>query len=82
MVEVLKTHLGFKKDDIIILLDSKATKANIMKNLKEIVQEANEGNCNYVVFSCSSHGFFMTDKNNDEPDHVDEVFCPYDIKRG
>ena len=80
MSELLTTQLGFKKDDITILLDSKATKANIMKNLKEIVQGANKGNYNYVVFSCSSHGSFMTDKNNDEPDHVDEVFCPYDTK--
>lgn len=80
MVKLLTTYLGFKKADITVLLDSKATKANIMKNLKEIVDESRKGNCNYVVFSCSSHGSYMPDKNNDEPDNVDEVFLPYDAK--
>ena len=80
MSKMLTTYLGFKKDDVTVLLDSKATKANIMKSLKEIVEETKKGNCNYIVFSCSSHGSFMTDKDNDEPDHVDEVFCPYDTK--
>jgi hypothetical protein len=71
--------LGFKKDDITILTDAQATKANVMKSLTTMVADAKAGRINYLVFSFSSHGTQVPDKSGDEPDRADEAFCPYDL---
>ena len=79
MTGILKDFLGFKASDITTLTDSQATKANIMKKLNEMVDGAKKGKYNYLVFSLSSHGTQVPDKNNDEPDNADEAFCPHDL---
>lgn len=56
MVSVLKQHMGFTDGDIVSLTDAQATKANIMANLKEMVDGAKNGKYNYLFFSISSHG--------------------------
>lgn len=76
---ILKDFLGFKDADITKLTNATATKANIMKNLKLMVDGAKAGKYDYLVFSLSSHGTQVPDKNNDEPDNADEAFCPYDL---
>ena len=76
---ILKDFLGFKAADITTLTDSQATKANIMKNLNEMVDGAKKGKYDYLVFSLSSHGTQVPDKDGDEPDNADEAFCPYDL---
>lgn len=82
MSAVLKNFLGFKSSDITILKDSQATKDNIMKNLKDMVAGAKAGKYEYLVFSMSSHGTQVPDVNGDEEaDHADEAFCPYDLKQ-
>jgi len=80
MVALLKRWLGFQAGDIVKLTDAQATKDNIMKILKEMVDGAKKGKYNYLVFSLSSHGTQVPDKNNEEPDRADEAFCPYDLK--
>jgi GH24 family phage-related lysozyme (muramidase) len=79
MAALCKELMGFEKDDITILTDAKATKANIMKNLASMVAGAKAGKFSYLVFSFSSHGTQVPDKSGDEPDRADEAFCPHDL---
>jgi hypothetical protein len=79
MAAMYKDLLGFKASEITMLTDAKATKANIMSNLKAAVADAKRGKINYIVFSLSSHGTQMDDVSGDEPDGMDEAFVPYDI---
>lgn len=79
MAGILKTFLGFKDSDITILTDAKATKENIMGQLTAMVADAKAGKLSYLVFSMSSHGTQVPDRNGDEPDRADEAFCPYDL---
>jgi hypothetical protein len=44
-----------------------------------MVAAAKAGKLNYLVFSLSSHGTQVPDKNRDEPDRADEAFCPHDL---
>ena len=79
MASVLKSYLGFKDPDISVLTDAQATKQNIMSHLQSMVVDAKAGKLNYLVFSLSSHGTQVPDRNNDEPDKADEAFCPHDL---
>ena len=80
MSAVLIDLLGFTSKDITILTDAKATKANIMKQLKAMVDGARAGKYSHLVFSMSSHGTQVPDVDGDEDaDHVDEAFCPHDL---
>ncbi|AIS31700.1 MAG: caspase family protein [Methanobacterium formicicum] len=79
MQSLLKNLLGFQDTDIVKLTDTKATKTNIIKNLKEMVEGAKNGKYSYLVFSMSSHGTQVPDLSGDEPDRADEAFCPYDL---
>jgi len=79
MSALLKSLLGFKAADVSVVTDAQATKANIMAKLKEMVDGAKAGKYTYLVFSMSSHGTQVPDTTGDEPDKVDEAFCPYDL---
>lgn len=79
MSALLQKLLGFKSGDITVLTDAQATKTNIMSNLKAMVDGAKAGKYSYLVFSMSSHGTQVPDLNGDEPDRVDEAFCPHDL---
>lgn len=83
---MLTKWLGFSgatgaNKDIIELTDGMATKANIMKNLNDMVNGAKKGKYNYLIFSMSSHGTQVPDTSGDEPDQSDEAFCPTDLKQ-
>jgi hypothetical protein len=80
MAAMLKSLLGFKATDVSVLTDAQATKAKIMAKLKEMVDGAKAGTYTYLVFSMSSHGTQVPDTSGDEEsDHADEAFCPYDL---
>jgi hypothetical protein len=79
MEAVLTKYWGFASSDIVKLTDSQATKENIMKNLKEMVDGAKAGNYAELKFSLSSHGTQVPDTRGDEPDRADEAFCPHDL---
>ena len=79
MEKLLKNLLGFQAVDIVKLTDTKATKTNIMKNLKEMVHGAKSGKYSHIIFTMSSHGAQVPDLSGDEPDRVDEAFCPNDL---
>jgi uncharacterized caspase-like protein len=79
MKSALTKYLGFTAADVVELTDSQATKANIMKNLNDMVAGAKAGTYTSLVFSMSSHGTQVPDKEGDEPDRADEAFCPNDL---
>lgn len=79
MGTLLENLLGFSSSDIVKLTDKNATKDNIIKNLKEMVDGAKAGKYSNLVFSLSSHGTQVPDLSEDEPDRVDEAFCPHDL---
>jgi hypothetical protein len=79
MAQMLKDYLSFEDADITILTDALATKAKIMANLKGLVADAVAGKLTYIVFSLSSHGTQIPDRDGDEADRADEAFCPYDL---
>ena len=79
MKYVLKTFLGFADADIVPLTDAKATKAAIMKELKDMVDGAKKGKYTFLVYSHSGHGTQVPDTSGDESDKADEAFCPHDL---
>lgn len=80
MEKLLKKYLFFTSTDIVKLTDAKATKQNIMANLKAMVTGAKSGKYSYLVFSLSSHGTQVPDTSGDEEsDFADEAFCPHDL---
>jgi hypothetical protein len=80
MAAMLRTQPGFSRRNITVLADADATKANVMAKLSDMIGKAKAGKLDHVVFSFSSHGTQVPDKNGDEAvDHVDEAFACYDI---
>lgn len=78
MRNILKTYLGFSNRDIRVLVDSRASKTNIIHRLKYMVAKAKAGD--FLVFHFSGHGSQVRDRNNDElEDRLDELICPYDM---
>lgn len=61
------------------LLDEKATKANIVKEMKKILNATQPNDS--VIFQYSGHGSYVPDEDGDEPDGKDECICPYDIAK-
>lgn len=74
--DLLVDHYGFAKDNVKLLLDAEATKANIMARLESMVKGAKPGDM--LVFTNSSHGTYVADTSGDE-EKYDEAMCPYDI---
>jgi len=79
MASLLKDMLGFEDSDITRLTDQDATKTNILRELRRMVDGALAGQYNHLVFSFSGHGTQVPDLNLDEFDRADEAFCPYDL---
>jgi metacaspase-1 len=59
------------------MLNSQATRANMLVGMKSVIQKAVNGDS--IVFTFSGHGTFIPDANGDEPDGTDECLCPYDL---
>jgi uncharacterized caspase-like protein len=79
MASLLKDLLGFADSDIIQLTDQAATKANIMRELRRMIEGGVTGRYEHLVFSFSGHGTQVPDLNLDEFDRADEAYCPYDL---
>jgi len=82
--DVLDTHFslrclyGFQTQEIRVLTDQRATKANIIQRLKWLVNDAKAED--QLVFAFSGHGSQIRDRNHDELlDHMDELICPHDM---
>ncbi|MDD3247910.1 MAG: caspase family protein [Methanosarcina sp.] len=74
--DLLVDHYGFARDNVKLMLDAEATKANIMAYLESLVTGAKPGDM--LVFTNSSHGTYVADTSGDE-EKYDEAICPYDI---
>jgi hypothetical protein len=77
--DLLVTHFDFPKPDVKLLLETQASKVNIIAGLKALLAGAKSGDV--LVFQNSSHGTYVVDKGSDEPDRYDEAICPYDFRR-
>jgi hypothetical protein len=75
-VELLLPRLSADCFDVRTLVDSEATKANIMSALRSIASGASSGDVVYIHFS--GHGQQVQDMNRDEDDDFDESFVCYD----
>jgi hypothetical protein len=74
----LRSLFNFQTQEIRVLTDSRATKANIIHRLKWLVDGAKSGD--FLVFHFSGHGSQIRDRDGDElVDHLDELICPYDM---
>lgn len=74
--EMLIKNFNFANTDVKILLDSQATKQNVMDALKNLLTGASKGDT--LVFTNSSHGSYSAEVGGDE-EKYDEILCPYDI---
>jgi hypothetical protein len=74
------TFLAGKGYTNTVLLDSMATKANIVSGLGWLLNGAVSGDT--LVFAYSGHGSKEVDVSGDEPDGFDEVLCPVDFFGG
>ena len=78
MAAFLGTRPEFRRGDVTVLKDSGATKAKVMAALAKLVDD----DVDHIVFTFSSHGTQVPDKNGDEKvDRVDEAFACHDIKQ-
>ena len=73
--KLLIDHYDFAPSDVKLLLDSEATKANIVLGLTDLLAGALAGDV--LVFTNSSHGTYVADEDSDE-EQYDEALCPYD----
>jgi len=68
----------FKKDEIAVLLDEKATRKGILRSIEQwLINSTRPGD--RVVFYYSGHGGQVPDRNGDEKDGLDETLTPYDV---
>lgn len=75
--DILLKYFGFTVPDIRVLVDSRATKANILNRLKWLLTRAKKGDT--LIFHYSGHGTRLRDRDGDElKDHMDEAICPWD----
>jgi hypothetical protein len=77
--ELLVGHYDFAEADVKMLLDSDATRANMLDGLKELLADASADDV--LVFTNSSHGTYVADFSGDE-EKFDEALCPYDCADG
>lgn len=78
-IYLLKPRLEQRGFEVKTLIDSAATKSNIQKALKALIDETKDGDKIYIHFS--GHGQRITDLNGDEESGMDETIVPYDAKR-
>jgi hypothetical protein len=74
---LLRDHFGFAANDVMLLLDEQATKANILAAFNALLAGAGRGDI--LVFTNSSHGTYVLDEDGDETQY-DEAICPYDMR--
>jgi metacaspase-1 len=75
---ILKRYFGVPNDDIRVVVNARATKANILHRLDASIRRCRPGDV--LVFYFSGHGSQIRDRDGDElSDALDEILCPYDM---
>jgi hypothetical protein len=75
---LLADHFDAASGDVDVLLNADAKKAAILAALDRLLAGARKGDV--VVFTNSSHGTYLADRDGDEPDRYDEALCPWDVQ--
>ena len=81
-ISIIKPTLirqGFPAEAIVQLLDSAATKNNILKAFDDLAAKLRSEDVAYIHFS--GHGQQVSDLNGDEEDGFDEAWIPFDAKK-
>lgn len=76
--DLLVKRFDFPSGSVKMLLDRRAKKKPILDGLKAMIAGAKEGDI--VVFTNSSHGSYVPDTDDDEPEGYDETLCPWDVE--
>jgi metacaspase-1 len=75
---LLKQYFQVPNEDLRVVVNARATKANIMERIEATIARAEPGDV--IVFYFSGHGSQIRDRNGDElTDGLDEIICPYDM---
>lgn len=75
--DLLERRFGFPRDNITLLLDEQATKANVLAAVDDLITGSKRGDS--LVFTNSSHGTYVADESGDET-RYDEAMCPWDMR--
>lgn len=78
VIPMLKKH-GYATKNIKEILNTQATKDNVVEALRRLQRETSTGDYIYIHFSC--HGQQIADDNGDEQDGLDEALIFYDTER-
>lgn len=79
MRALLINDYGFKSDDVLVLLDAKATHQKIVNAIRQhLIASSAPGDI--AVFYYSGHGSQMRDKSGDETDGLDETIVAQDSR--
>ena len=78
MTKLLTEKWGFAKENIHTVFNKEATLKNAVAAIQtELIAKTHPGDS--VVIYWSSHGTQVSDLDGDEPDGLDEAYCPYDF---
>lgn len=82
MKAILEEFYGFSPNDIVVLIDTdknyeQPTGKNIKAHLKQLVEQAQDGDV--LFFHFSGHGTQIPSQDGDEADGKDEAICPTDM---
>ena len=72
---------GFRKENVCLLLDKKATTKNVKEAFYGLLVEQSEPD-DVAVFYFAGHGSQVKDINGDEPDSWDETLMMHDARHG
>lgn len=67
----------FSSDNIVLLLEKNATKANILQTFTDLLRNSVSGDL--LFFAYSGHGSYTLDLNRDETTGYDQCICPVDM---
>ncbi len=75
MENFLKTHMGYRTDEIAVLKDGQATRKNLLRTMNNwLVRSTKPGDKVFIYYS--GHGSQLPDDNGDEKDGLDETLSP------
>lgn len=75
---MLQDHFGFPGENVRLVIDERATKANILTRLDWLMHDAKPGDV--LTFFYAGHGSQVRDRNGDElEDALDEILGPHDL---
>jgi len=74
--DMLISKYNYNPDNIQLLINTKATRKDILDSFITLLQSANEGD--HICFTFSGHGYYTADMSGDEVDGYDELIVTAD----